>query len=123
VLLLARLEGNAMKVSTERSASAADGPRGDSAVNRAAEPARNGPAPKRPPAGNGSDRVRPMLPFRWWYQLLSWPTCPGLRRGAVLRFPGAHRARACRIASMAVLTGKSGLDGEPLVPANGSPAG
>jgi hypothetical protein len=26
-------------------------------------------------------------------------------------------------ASMAVLTGKSGLDGEPLVPANGSPAG
>jgi hypothetical protein len=63
VVLLARLEGNAMKVSTERSASAADGPRGDSAVNRAAEPARNGPA-KRPPAGNGSDRVRPMLPFR-----------------------------------------------------------
>jgi predicted PurR-regulated permease PerM len=54
-----------MEVSTERSASAADGPRGDPAVNRAAEPAHNGPAPKRPPAGNGSDRIRPMLLFRW----------------------------------------------------------
>ena len=54
-----------MEVSTERSASAADGPRGDPAVTRAAEPAHDGLAPERPPGGNGSDRVRPMLLFRW----------------------------------------------------------
>ena len=34
-------------------------------MNPAREPAQNGPAPKRPPEGNQSDRVRPMLLFRW----------------------------------------------------------
>jgi hypothetical protein len=37
--------------------------------------------------------------------------------------PRAAARAAPPPASMAMLTGKSGLDGEPLVPANGSPAG
>jgi predicted PurR-regulated permease PerM len=54
-----------MEVSTERSASAAAGPRGDPAVNRAMKPVHDGQAPKLPPVGDGSDRVRPMALFRW----------------------------------------------------------
>ena len=54
-----------MKVSTKRSAPAADAPRGDPAATRATEPAHDGPAPERSPAGDGSDRVRPALLFRW----------------------------------------------------------
>jgi hypothetical protein len=101
-LLPARLEGNAVEVSTERSASAAAGPRGGPAVNRAAEPVRNGRAPKRPPpAGNGSDRVRPVLLFRWactpasasWprrpWRLL-FPRLPGQPAAPLGQLPGAQ---------------------------------
>ncbi len=37
----------------------------DPAVNRAREPPHNGPGPNQPPAGSGSERVRPALLFRW----------------------------------------------------------
>jgi len=60
-----------MEVSTERSASAADGPRGDPAMNRAAEPAHNGPYGR---SGQGSS----------WGQ--TWDVWPGT--AGPMRLPG-----------------------------------